>query len=436
MFTNKRNIAVILGLSTAIASAVAQPAFAAAAAAQTITCPSVADKLTAVPASAQAEVDSNLALLDKQVVDANQRLQSSVGQGGPNFVQNAILGPLKSKRVATIDRIGIAIGRTGAQRPAGLAGLENCTLNAAGGGAGATPPGGNGGNAGGGQTAVGPVAADFVDIRKVQPNVRQVTNARNASRGTFLARCGNNANGHRNPDNFIVAPGVSNGAKHTHDYVGNRSADGFSTDQSLQAAGTTCTQGDRSAYFWPVVRDRSKGGNGGDGNNGQILTPQVRLEFSGNAQGRVRAMPRFLRAITGDAKVLTNGVANARAKWTCTGFTNRVTDKYPICPGNSNVVRILEFPSCLAGNATDSANHRTHIVFPNPQNGACQAGTSPVPKLTMTLTYRVGNERNMAVDSFPEQLHNPATDHADFANVMPTRLMNRVVSCINRGQRC
>jgi hypothetical protein len=341
-----------------------------------------------------------------------------------------------------LDRIGIAINRAGGQRP-NLGGLANCQLNAGGGGQ--QGQGGQGQGQGQGQGGQGqgqqpvnnaPQASDFIDIQQVQPNVQGQQIGGNGSSGTFVAQCGNNQNGHRNPDNHIVAPGVSNGAQHTHDYVGNLSTDGFSTDQSLQAAGTTCAKGDKSAYFWPVLRDRSKGGDGGDGNIGQILTPQVRLEFSGNAQAKVQAMPQFLRAITGDAKVLTNGVANARAKWTCTGFTNRVTDKYPICPGNSNVVRILEMPSCSVGNATDSANHRTHIVFPNAQNGACPGGSNPVPKLTMTLTYAVGNERNMAVDSFPEQRHLPATDHADFENLMPANLMNQVVNCLNTGRRC
>ncbi|MBE8528609.1 hypothetical protein ILP97_66070, partial [Amycolatopsis sp. H6(2020)] len=76
--------------------------------------------------------------------EANKRLISTRGQGGPNFVQNAILGPLKDKRVATIDRMAIAIGRTAA-RPQGLDALAPCTLdqgnnNGGNGGATATPP--------------------------------------------------------------------------------------------------------------------------------------------------------------------------------------------------------------------------------------------------------------------------------------------------------
>ncbi|MGW2785522.1 hypothetical protein ACWC3X_30435 [Streptomyces populi] len=100
----------------------------AATAAGTITCPDVASKLPTVPASAKAEVDRNLALLNTQIAEANKRLVDTVGQGGPNFVQNAILGPLKDKRVSTIDRIAISIGRTAA-KPQGLDALAACTLN-------------------------------------------------------------------------------------------------------------------------------------------------------------------------------------------------------------------------------------------------------------------------------------------------------------------
>ncbi|GGX95144.1 hypothetical protein [Streptomyces anandii] len=93
----------------------------------TISCPDVKSQLPAVPASAQAEVDRNLGLLGTQIQEANTRLRNTVGQGGPNFVQNAILGPLADKRKSTIDRIAIAIGRKGTE-PQGLDALAACTL--------------------------------------------------------------------------------------------------------------------------------------------------------------------------------------------------------------------------------------------------------------------------------------------------------------------
>ncbi|KUN20114.1 hypothetical protein AQJ11_30465 [Streptomyces corchorusii] len=137
----------------------------------TITCPDVASRLPAVPASAKAEVDRDLALLQTQIKEANTRLAATVGQGGPNFVDNAILGPLKDKRVATVNRIATAIGRTAA-KPAGLDALAPCTLDAGGGGAstGAAPntpaaqqPGG--GDGAGGNTGAGTITCPDVASR-------------------------------------------------------------------------------------------------------------------------------------------------------------------------------------------------------------------------------------------------------------------------------
>ncbi|GGM71867.1 hypothetical protein GCM10012275_47990 [Longimycelium tulufanense] len=290
---------------------------------------------------------------------------------------------------------------------------------------------------------VGPFRKDFVDIRSVQPNVRDLQ-GRSGSTGTFVSQCGRNEDGHHNSDNFIVTPGQRNGAHHTHDYVGNKSTNAFSTNRSLLQADTTCQTGDRSAYFWPVLRsrdgverDQNAPGGGRDGNVGTILTASsVQLQFRGNAANKVSPMPRFLRVITGDAKAASSGdKSNARARWTCSGFEDRFTAKYPICPQGSQVKRVLDFPSCWDGRNLDSENHRTHMRFPN-NNGQCPSGTRAVPQLRMVLTYDVPAGQTFALDTFPEEKHNPVTDHGDFANVMPNELMNFAVNCINSGQRC
>lgn len=93
----------------------------------TVSCPDVAPELPAVPASAQAEVERNLGDLDKQITEADKRLVDTVGQGGPDFVRNAVLGPLEDKRVAAVNRIATAVGRT-ADRPSGLGSLAARTL--------------------------------------------------------------------------------------------------------------------------------------------------------------------------------------------------------------------------------------------------------------------------------------------------------------------
>ncbi|MET9831177.1 DUF1996 domain-containing protein [Streptomyces sp. NPDC006385] len=448
----------------------------------TIDCPDVGSRLTAVPDGAKEDVAKELALLDEQIAEAYQRLQNSAQavQQDEGFADSAIMTPLKDKRTATIERIAIAIGRTG-DRPAGMESLAPCTLRAAaddngdagdgqdGGGdnqegadqggadqaeAGQQPD--NGGQVGnGGQAGNGPVAADYVDIKSVQPNVSAPAPQKGASRGTFTTSCGVNENGLFNSDNVIVAPGVSNGAHHFHDYVGNQSNDAFASDEDLANAETTCVdQGDKSTYYWPVLRlqngtqeqDANKPGGGIEGNAGEIVTPkEVTLTFVGSPRGKVTEMPRLLRIITGDAKAFVNGPANANASWSCTGFEDRqLKDKYPLCPQGSDVVRSFKFQSCWDGQNIDSANHRTHVAFAA-ADGSCPNGFQAIPQLVQRIVYDVdapslqdGGRTTplFAVDSFPEQLHKPVTDHGDFINVFDGDLMKQMVECINAGREC
>ncbi|WP_372668312.1 DUF1996 domain-containing protein [Amycolatopsis kentuckyensis] len=437
----------------------------------------------------------------------------------------------------------------------------------------------------------------FIDINKVPAgnNVNAALQKKGAQ-GSFTVDCGTNADGaHHNPDNFIAQPGIKNGAQHLHDYVGNVTTDADSNLKSLLAGDTTCKNGDKSAYFWPVIRidreddaanesenqqaqqkqqgktgdvqqdqsaedaqdaqdagqgqqdaqdqdaqnqdqqdqnaqdqqgqnaqdqqnqdgqqqkrrntgggagrggdqnaqqqdgqdqnaqqdgqnqqdqqqaqDRRRGGknnggqNGGQNqsssaaappaeelggpqgeneevgdNDGEIIEPEsATLKFiSGGAQNVV-AMPLGLRVLYGDAKQSTNGPANARPSWTCTGFEDRLTDLYPICPAGSKVERIHAFPNCWDGKNTDSANHRTHIVFAN-QQGKCPQGFKNVPQLQVTLVYDVPQDVQQKgqykVDAFAQEKHNPRSDHDDFANVMSRKIMGRLVNCINSGKAC
>ncbi|GAA5051049.1 DUF1996 domain-containing protein [Streptomyces similanensis] len=441
---------------------------AAGAQVATISCPDVGQKLTDVPGRARTEVDGELASLDRQITDAYQRLATTrdAQAQDASFVQNGILGPLKDRRKVIFDRIRLEIDRAGGTAPGDLDDLTACTgspaagdrTNAGGGQGGDGQQQGNGGQqqGSGGQAGNGPSAADFVDITKVQPNVpAKPRRTRDASTGAFTTRCGVNANANHNTDNVIVAPGVTNGAHHLHDYVGNQKVNAFSSNDTFLQGGTSCqNKNDLSAYYWPVVRvqdgtrdfDQNADGGGKEGNVGRILVAkQAQIKYVGSATSKVVAMPQFLRVITGDAKAFTNGTANANAHWSCTGFENKVqlTDKYPICPRGSDVVRSFAFQSCWDGQNTDSANHRTHVAFAD-ASGRCQNGFKAIPQLTMRLVYGVprpvvrnGQVKNAyAVDGFPEQLHKAITDHDDFIAVTRGGLANKIAGCLNSGRMC
>lgn len=452
----------------------------------TIDCPDVGDTLTSVPDGSRADVDKELALLDQQIAEAYQQLQDPSVQDRES-AQSRIVDPLQENRAATIDRIKAALERSG-EKPEGLGDMAGCTLRQTenqngdgqdqqqgddqgqdgqnqdgqqgdgqdqGGQQGDGQDQGGQQQGNGGQAGNGPVAADYADINSAPPAAQAPPAQGDASRGTFVTSCGVNANGLFNSDNVIVAPGVSNGAHHFHDYIGNQSNTAFASDQDLANAETSCVdQGDKSTYYWPVIRlqngtqeqDANKPGGGIEGNAGQIVTPkEVTLTFVGNPRSKVTAMPRLLRIITGDAKAFVNGTANANASWSCTGFEDRqLKDKYPLCPQGSDVVRTFKFQSCWDGRNIDSANHRTHVAFAQ-NDGSCPGGFQAIPQLVQRIVYDVdapslndGGRTTplFAVDSFPEQLHKAVTDHGDFINVFDENLMNEMVGCINDGRQC
>ncbi|MGP4001966.1 DUF1996 domain-containing protein [Streptomyces sp. 8N706] len=450
--------------------------------ASTIACPEVVNQIDNVPKESRLEVDRKLAALDKQVGAAYQLMVSNreAAESDPDFVKTKVMDPLVAKREATIKSIGTVLDRTG-DKPQGLEELADCQLKendaatlgedgqdqnnidgqdqagqdqagqdqAGQDQAGQDQAGQDqaGQDQAGDQQVGGPSPDDFVNIEDVQPNVNDAQDQGGGSTGTFSSDCGVNENGKFNSDNVIVAPGVSNGAQHMHDYVGNQANDAFASDDDLANGETTCqNQEDQSTYFWPVLRiqngqdeqDANAPGGGQDDNIGEIQTPaQVTNEFVGNPQGDVVEMPRFLRIITGDAKAFTNGDANANASWSCTGFEDKVQlkDKYPLCPEGEQVVRTFKFQSCWDGQNIDSANHRTHVDFAN-EDGSCDNGFQAIPQLVQRLVYDVPAETNFAVDSFPEQLHKPVTDHGDFINIFSENLMKEAVACINEGRNC
>lgn len=424
--------------------------------ATTVDCPDVGAELTDVPEPARARVDQELAAMDAQIAETYQRMR---GDGSDD-----VMAALKQKRSESLGRIGDAIEEAG-ERPEGLDDLAGCSWSrpeeqqpgdqgqdqGQGDDQGQEPageqPGGQGGN--------GPVAADYADINSVQPNAPAPDLSSFRSKGTFTTSCGVNENGLFNSDNVIVAPGVSNGAHHFHDYVGNQSNTAFASDDDLSGADTSCVdKGDKSSYFWPVLRlqngtqerDAGAPGGGTEGNAGEIVTAkQATMTFIGNPRSEVKAIPRLMRIITGDAKAFVNGPGNANASWSCTGFEDRqLKDKYPLCPQGSDVVRTFRFQSCWDGRNTDSANHRTHVAFADAA-GNCPNDFVAIPQLVQRIVYDVdapsladGGRTTplFAVDSFPEQLHKPVTDHGDFINVFDEKLMDEVVSCVNDGKQC
>ncbi|MEH1130539.1 DUF1996 domain-containing protein [Micromonospora sp. CPCC 206061] len=247
---------------------------------------------------------------------------------------------------------------------------------------------------------------------------------------TYTWSCGRNLEGHRNTANYVVAPGVPGPPHHVHDYVGNLSTGLDSTDATLAAAPTTCANGDKSTYYWPVLRKGARADTG----HGAIEVPAaVTLTAYPDPGGPVVEMPRLLRATTGDARAATHDAGLARPSWTCAG-AGPPGPRYPLCPGGARLLRVFEFPSCWDGRRVDSPDHRAHLVFPAPEG--CPRGTFAVPRLRLTVAYERPDGDRFAIDGFPDQRGSPVTDHAFLVNLMPEALMAQVVRCLNTGAGC
>ncbi len=231
-------------------------------------------KLAEVPQQARADVDKELAFLDQQIPRRTNDDPLAAGQGTgrglrPERDPRSAEGEAGRGHRPRQDRLQER-GRRSRTRstlwPPAPRSPRTSQNNAGGQNGNGQQQNNNGGQQGGQQgggqqgggasAASGPVAADFVDITTLQPNVPQKPGSGgNALTGTFTSSCGVNANKKFNTDNVIVAPGVTNGAHHLHDYVGNQSNDAFATNDDLAKAATTCqNQGDKSTYYWPVLR--------------------------------------------------------------------------------------------------------------------------------------------------------------------------------------
>jgi hypothetical protein len=125
---------------------------------------------------------------------------------------------------------------------------------------------------------------------------------------------------HRGPDDPIVFPGES-GKSHSHDFIGNRTTDAFSSYDSLRTTGTTCERAaDPSAYWIPTLYQ-----------NGVPLPPadgNVYYRTALREPQSIRPFPAGLRMIAGDAKHETIQPKDV-IHWGCDPDVPSVRDRPP-----------------------------------------------------------------------------------------------------------
>ena len=242
---------------------------------------------------------------------------------------------------------------------------------------------------------------------------------------------------HSAPDDPIVFPALA-GRSHLHDFFGNVSVDANSTTATLaRTTSSTCLKGmgeaDRAAYWTPALL-----------RNGRAVTgsaDELRIDAYYAVLDKplpVRPMPLGLRMVAGDSKATsaqpTNIVHYNCLRYPTGGQVTKSSAAIPSCPAGTYLSARIEFPSCWDGRNLDSADHKSHMAYPN--RGACPVSHPVgVPALSIRLRWKAARgipSSQLALSSGGQQ-----TMHADFWNVWSPAVMRWLVdNCLNATRNC
>lgn len=238
---------------------------------------------------------------------------------------------------------------------------------------------------------------------------------------------------HEANDDPIVYPGQP-GKSHNHTFSGNPTVNAFSTAESLRAAGqSTCKLSrDTAAYWTPTLY-----------NDGVAVIPyETRAYYrAGTFDGPgVQAPPFGLKIVAGNSAATSPQPAN-RAGFQCRDSGGNTVPKQslpPRCPVGDFLEASVVFPNCWDGVNLDSADHKSHMAYADP-NVKCPA-THPVrvPQLTLAQRYPVDAERGtITLASMGPASSSAMTLHADFINAWDQPTLQMLVDeCIHKNTAC
>lgn len=239
--------------------------------------------------------------------------------------------------------------------------------------------------------------------------------------GQFASTC---MFSHRLGDDPIVRPGAPD-ASHSHDFLGNKSTNAFSTAATLAAGSTSCRRKDDLAAYWvPTLYEA-----------GRAVKPTNATAYyrtGGKVPATIRAFPAGLKLVAGNSAA-TSPQGRRVVGWRCEGGPMRA--KPPLCL-RRRLALVVNFPDCWDGFSLDSIDHRSHLTYSGMTRGGrgCPSSHSvPVPALSLHLRYRVrGGGPLVTLASGPS-----STAHADFFNTWRQSALEALVQrCLNANVHC
>ncbi|WP_394619599.1 DUF1996 domain-containing protein [Lentzea sp. JNUCC 0626] len=231
------------------------------------------------------------------------------------------------------------------------------------------------------------------------------------------------------PDDPIVFPGLP-GASHLHTFLGNNSINANSTNDSLRQGSTNCiTPDDKSAYWFPSVL-----------NGDQVVRPtgnQVVYYKSGILKYQdVQPFPPGMRFVVGSPTSTLEQFRDhpgAIEGFEC-GDSAKNWDIPSWCaPGSQLNVR-FQAPSCWNGRDLDSADHKSHMAYPDRATLVCPPSHPvAVPMIEFKMAFPVSGDMSRVRLSSGRGY----TWHYDFMNAWDAPTQAALVRhCINGGLQC
>ena len=224
-------------------------------------------------------------------------------------------------------------------------------------------------------------------------------------------------------DDPIVYPGQP-GVSHLHDFYGNTTTDAYSTIPSLLAGTTSCVNpGETAAYWVPALM------------YSDVLktSPSATIYYRSTTVpvSAIKPIPPGLVMIAGDSHA-TGDQPLSIIGWTCGNGLSY--PEAPICGPTTDLQLHIIFPSCWDGVHLDTADHKSHMAYPDLKAQTCPADHPvSVPRIMIILHYvGVHDGTKVMLMSGPTY-----TAHADFMNAWdPATMANLTTTCVNAGINC
>ena len=242
---------------------------------------------------------------------------------------------------------------------------------------------------------------------------------------------------HSASDDPIVHPGHV-GMSHPHTFFGNTTTDASTTTASLLQGDSTCRGGtaNRSGYWVPAMLD-----DGVEVTRTWSIT-YYKSGYGGVAPRDIRPMPAGLRMVAGEPRRTTVDTRPAYLRhttWFCMhplGDFTQATAEMQSCAPGWDVVMTVAFPQCWDGVRLDSADHISHMAYPD---GGCPATHPvPIPAITMNVHWEVTDSTagwRLASDMYDGPAGRSA--HADWWNAWdPVVASVWMANCVNAGLDC